>query len=215
MSDDTLRRYYARRAAQYERIYHKPERQHELRMLEAALPACFAQRRVLEVACGTGWWTAHAARDAQAWLATDANHEPLEIARAKAPMPPQVCFALADAWVLDALPGSFDAAFAGFWVSHLPRAALAGWFARLHARLAPGARVVLIDNLFVEGSSTPIARTDAGTGDTWQQRTLDDGSTHEVLKNFLDEATLRAALPGAGDWRWTPLRHYWLLAYRC
>ena len=43
--------------------------------------------------------------------------------------------------------------------------------------------MVFFDNCYVEGSSTPLSRTDAA-GNTYQSRRLDDGSTHEVLKNF-------------------------------
>ena len=109
-----LASYYARRAASYERIYDKPERQAELRALQAWLPGVFAGRQVLEIACGTGWWTPHGARHAASWLATDLNPETLDIARTK-PLPPQVRLAELDAWRLDALaPQRFDAAFAGF-----------------------------------------------------------------------------------------------------
>ena len=215
MDDAALRHYYARRAAEYERIYAKPERQAELRELEASLPGFFAGRRVLVVACGTGWWTPHGARDALDWLATDASDETLAIARAKPGLPACVRFARADAYALDGVAGRFDAAFAGFWASHVPRERLAGWLGQLHARLDRGAAVVLIDNRFVEGSSTPISRTDAA-GNTYQQRRLDDGSTHEVLKNFFagpDE--LLGAAPHARDVQWIESPHYWLLAYRC
>ena len=47
----------------------------------------------------------------------------------------------------------------------------------------PGARVVILDNRFVAGSSTPIARADA-TAIPTRCAALDDGSVHEVLKNF-------------------------------
>lgn len=217
MPDPSLQAYYARRAPSYDRVYLKPERQADLRAIERWIPGPFAGRRVLEVACGTGWWTVHAARDAVDWLATDLNPETIAIARTRT-LPRAVRFALADADALDGLDAggaepAFDAAFAGFWWSHVPWPRLPGWLDALHARLAPGARVVFIDNRFVEGSSTPIARTDAD-GNTWQQRRLDDGTVHEVLKNFptRDQA---CALLGPRAWRrdWIEHEHYWILDY--
>jgi demethylmenaquinone methyltransferase/2-methoxy-6-polyprenyl-1,4-benzoquinol methylase len=78
----------------------------------------------------------------------------------------------------------------------------------------PGAQVVFIDNVYVEGSSTPVSRTDAH-GDTYQTRRLDDGSKHEVLKNFPTESALRAAVDGlATDMRVEFLQYYWILTYR-
>jgi demethylmenaquinone methyltransferase/2-methoxy-6-polyprenyl-1,4-benzoquinol methylase len=217
-TDAGLRRYYAERAAVYEAIYAKPERQADLRAMEAWLAGPFAGRSVLEIACGTGWWTPHGARAARRWLATDANEETLAIARTK-PVPPGIVeFRTLDAYTLDSIePGRFDAAFAGFWWSHVPRARLAGWLRTLHQRLAPGAVVVMMDNLYVPGSSTPISRRD-DEGNTWQARRLPDGREHEVLKNFPDEhgasAAVRAAAPGAGDLRWHTWAHYWALSYR-
>ena len=205
--------YYARRAAEYDAIYLKPERQADLRAMETALPACFANRRVLEIACGTGWWTVHAARDAKRWLATDLNEETLAVARTK-PLPACVELRTMDAFGFDRLGlEGFDAAFAGHWWSHLPRAVLPDWLELLHAHLEPGARVVMLDNRYVEGSSTPIARRD-DQGNTWQQRKLADGSTHEVLKNFPNEAEARAALGGRVQRvRWTEHAHFWVLDY--
>lgn len=206
--------YYAQRAAYYERVYCKPERQTDLRAMEAALPAEFAGRRVLEIACGTGWWTPHGARDATSWLATDLNPETMAIARAKR-LPACVRFATVDAYALDApeVVGPFTAAFAGCWWSHVPLQRLPGWLALLHARLAPGSRVVFLDNSCVQTRSTPISRTDEA-GNTYQQRTLDDGSVHEVLKNFPTPAQAAALLgPRAHDLRWVDYTHYWLLSY--
>jgi len=48
---------------------------------------------------------------------------------------------------------------------------------------------VFFDNRYVEGSSTPISRRDA-QGNTYQARKLDNGSAHEVLKNFPTEREL-------------------------
>ena len=216
MSDASasMQAYYARRAPSYDRVYFKPERQADLRAIEGWIPGPFAGRRVLEVACGTGWWTRHAARDARDWLATDLNPETLAIARTRA-MPPAVRFAIADADALDRLGESgFDAAFAGFWWSHVPWPRQARWLESLHLLLAPGARVVLLDNRFVKGSSTPIARTDAD-GNTWQLRRLDDGSAHEVLKNFPTREQAFSQLGSRAVRReWIEHEHYWILDYR-
>jgi SAM-dependent methyltransferase len=205
--------YYRRRAGVYERVYHKPERQADLRAMEAALPACFAGRRVLEVACGTGWWTPHGARDAHRWLATDLNPETLDVARAK-PVPPAVEWRVADALTLaEAGAETFDGAFAGCWWSHLTLQALPGWLATLHARLEPGARVVMLDNRFVPTRSTPISRRD-DAGNTYQQRVLDDGAAFEVVKNFpTPEQAFGMLGPRALAPRWTAHTHYWVLEY--
>jgi len=73
--------------------------------------------------------------------------------------------------------------------------------------------VVFIDNAYVEGSSTPDSRTDE-LGDVYQLRKLDDGSIHEVLKNFPTESELRAAVDGlATEVQVEFLRYYWILSY--
>ena len=210
---DSMREYYARRAAYYERVYFKPERQADLRAMEAWLTAPFSGRDVLEIACGTGWWTPHGAREAASWLATDLNAETMALARGK-PLLESVRFAELDAYTLDGLDARrFSGAFAGCWWSHVPLARLAPWLALLHARLDSGARVVLLDNAFVPTSSTPLSRRDA-EGNTYQQRTLDDGSVHEVLKNFptRDEAIARLG-PRARECEWIAYEHYWVLSY--
>ena len=210
---ESMRAYYAQRAAYYERVYFKPERQPNLRAMEAWLLPVFAGRRVLEIAAGTGWWTPHGARDAQSWLATDLNPETMAVARSKS-LPACVQFAEVDAYSFEQVQGkTFSGAFAGCWWSHVPLARLPGWLESLHARLEPGARVVMLDNSYVQTSSTPLSRQDA-EGNTYQNRTLDDGSVHEVLKNFpTREEAFAAVGPRARNPEWIDFEHYWVLSY--
>jgi SAM-dependent methyltransferase len=209
-----MRAYYVQRAAYYERVYHKPERQTDLRAMERWISGPFTGRRVLEIACGTGWWTPHGARDCSAWLATDVNPETLAVAQSKTMPAGKVSFATVDAYSLAELKGrTFDAAFTGCWWSHVPLARLPGWLDLLHQHLEPGARVVMLDNSFVQTSNTPLTRTDAD-GNTYQDRTLDDGSVHEVLKNFPSREQAFAMLgPRAVHPQWTEYTHYWVLTY--
>jgi len=92
--------YYAQRAAYYERVYFKPERQPDLRLMEAWLAEQFVGRQVLEIACGTGWWTPHGAARAAHWRATDLNPETMAVAQAKPGMPGTVRFQTVDAYSL-------------------------------------------------------------------------------------------------------------------
>lgn len=213
MASAELVDYYRRRAGEYEAIYAKPERQPDLALLRLHIPARLAQRRVLEVACGTGYWTALVARTAASIVAVDAAEEPMNIARSKDYATCNVRFEPGDAYALDERLGSFDGALAAFWWSHVPHGRVEHFLRSFHARLESGARVVLVDNRYVEGSSTPIAGRD-GEGNTYQLRRLADGSENRVLKNFPSESALRAALePRARHFAYRALEYYWLLEY--
>ncbi len=84
MADNTdITSYYARRAAEYEKVYSKPERQQELAALRQLLPGWFTGRSILEVACGTGYWTECISATAESITATDINREVLDIAGSK------------------------------------------------------------------------------------------------------------------------------------
>jgi demethylmenaquinone methyltransferase/2-methoxy-6-polyprenyl-1,4-benzoquinol methylase len=183
MPENSLVGYYSRRASEYEAIYARPERQVQLSSVLAWLTEELQGHDILELACGTGYWTVRLAPTALSIKATDASPEVLDIARLK-PFPPQrVTFELADAYDLDRIEGKFNAAFLGFWWSHVPRGKQPRFLDGLHRRIGAGGKIVMIDNLYVEGSSTPIARHD-DEGNSYQVRRLADGSTHEVLKNF-------------------------------
>jgi SAM-dependent methyltransferase len=205
--------YYSARAREYEAIYDKPERQPDLRRLAFLLRETLADRNVLEVACGTGYWTERIAPVAARVRAHDLSDEVLAVARSKSLPSDRVQFAKADAFYLPEPPFPCDAAVAGFWWSHIPKARVREFLAGLHARLEPGASVALFDNRFVPGSNTPISRT-ADSGDTFQTRRLGDGSTHEVLKNFLSREDLLAAIaPDAAEPEIVQLTYFWFLRY--
>ena len=214
MGGEELLAYYGRRAHEYEQIYEKPERQADLARVRSWLQETLAGHRILEVACGTGYWTAALAPEAAAITATDASPEALELAREKPYPPGRVRFTLADAYALSHVPGDFTAGMAAFWWSHVPCARQAAFLHGLHRRLGIGATVVLVDNRFVVGSSTPISRRDA-EGNTYQRRRLADGTEYEVLKNFPAQAELEAALtPFAEEVSVTEFAYYWGARYR-
>lgn len=206
--------YYAKRAREYEQVYDKPERQFELTALRQIVAENFTGAQVLEIACGTGYWTAAYAPFAKSVLATDIGDEVLSVARAKGLAPDRVVFSQADAFALQTVAGDFNAGFVGFWWSHVLLNELDGFLRALHARLGAGARAMMIDNRYVEGSNHAITRVD-DAGNSFQERTLADGSRHEVLKNFPDAHAVASRLAecGASDIVVEVSEHFWWATY--
>lgn len=207
-----LKHYYARRAGEYEQIYQKPERQSDIAALKDLLQNLLAGRDVLEIACGTGFWTEAIAQTARSIFATDINEEVLEIARNKFYPPEKVRFRQIDALSLDEVRNQFNAGFAGFWLSHLPKSQVKDFLENLHAKLFPGGLIVLIDNRYTKGS-TPISHYD-DQGNTYQTRQLADGTQYEIIKNFFTSDDFRALLDGiAENVNLTELEYFWCLSY--
>ena len=71
----------------------------------------------------------------------------------------------------------------------------------------------MIDNNFVEGSSTPISKNDV-EGNTYQLRKLEDGSEYEVLKNFYLEDELNYIFKNcSSNFEIINLKYYWITKY--
>lgn len=215
MTSTNLVQYYADRAPEYEKIYHKPERQSDLTRLRELVRRTFTGQKVLEIACGTGYWTETLAECAASVVGADINEEVLEIARSKPAIADSsvVKFRKVDAYTLTGID-QCSGCLSAFWWSHIPNARIRSFLEVLHSKLQPGSTVLFIDNRFVPGSSTSIARTDQD-GNTYQLRTLENGSAHGVLKNFPTETELRDAVtPFAHSATVELLEYYWTLRYQ-
>ena len=187
--------YYNRRAKEYEEIYHRtdPVRQKELTKIAALMKDVLTNRRVLEIACGTGFWTAAAAETAEKVIALDISDEMLAIAKTKDLPNEKVRFYTGDAYKLDLVDGTFNAGLANFWLSHVPKSRLNNFLQGLHRKLSSGAVVFMADNVYVPGIGGELIRK-PGREDTFKLRELADGSRHEVLKNYHDAGQLRGIL---------------------
>jgi demethylmenaquinone methyltransferase/2-methoxy-6-polyprenyl-1,4-benzoquinol methylase len=205
--------YYKNRAQEYERIYAKPERQRDLLTSTETLKEVFKEMRVLEIACGTGYWTQRIAETAQAILATDINETVLNIAGTKNYHYAEVTFQIGDVYQLN-LSRKYEGLFGGFIWSHIKLQDLPSFIDTIHHYLTPGATVVFMDNNYVEGSSTPIAETDSA-GNTYQLRKLDDGTTHSIVKNFPTKDLIARVLAGkVAEMEFTDLKYFWIARYR-
>src|SRR4051794_40897406 len=152
---DSLRDYYAARAPEYDDWYLRRGRYGHGQEADADWAAELAVAAewldglpiggdIVELAAGTGWWSARLARRGELY-AYDAVDEPLTVLRA--------CLADAnvsahverrDAWA--APDRRVDALFCGFWLSHVPRARLEDFLAICRAWLKPAGTFAFIDS---------------------------------------------------------------------
>ncbi len=133
---------------------------------------------VLELACGTGWWTEELARYADHITAVDASPEALEINREKVG-DERVSHILADlfTWRPEA---RYDVVFFSFWLSHVPPEKVFEFWGLVRDALRPGGRVFFIDSLHPEKPAV----NERPPGDPTTVRQLNDGREFRIFKTF-------------------------------
>ena len=148
---------------------------------------------VIELACGTGYFTSEIVRHARSVTAVDASPRMLAINRRRLD-DPKVTYVNADifAWEPDR---AYDAVFFGFWLSHVPPTAFDDFWTLVRTYLAPDGRVAFVDEddraaghddlCLVSG--VPVAR-----------RTLSDGREFEIVKVFWRPEDLENRLRSSG-----------------
>ena len=188
--------FYAKSAPIHDDIYDEEERQEDLEELREFVAYACKGHRVLELACGTGYWTEVIAETAEHVVAIDINPPMIALAEERGLPDDKVTLRVADAWQLPAdlaQAGPFSAVFIGFWWSHVAREEQERFLKQLRAVVGKDALLVVADDDYVDGISEPVARTDAA-GNTYQVRQAPDGEYYEILKNYLSDSALRKKL---------------------
>ena len=213
LANPDLAKYYADRALEYDAIYSKPERQHDIKLLAGFLVEQLRSKRVLEIACGTGFWTQFYGPHSCSTTATDCNEAVLSIAKKRLDAYDNVRLERSDAYSLSNISGDFNAGIAAFWWSHLEKSKIATFLHTFHARLLAGSLVIMADNIYVEGSSTSLSRTDS-EGNSYQSRRLKDGRKYEILKNFPSETEFKKQIAPYGiNIQFRKFTYFWCGCY--
>ncbi|HYF51688.1 MAG TPA: class I SAM-dependent methyltransferase [Planctomycetota bacterium] len=214
--------YYSRLAPRYEskKGVGVPPSEEYLAYVQRLLPFFtkdLAGRDVLEVACGPGTWTHRLAPFVNSILAVDINESTLVEARKKSYPEGKVRFLAASAYTLDGVSGTFNAAFAKDWCSHIPKPKVREFLKVFHSKLQPGARVVLADSWFPNDTTRPKFSHIDADGNVYVWRKIPDAPDDRrwrVIKNCPTEADWRAHLEGgATDIEYQVHGHDWRLAY--
>jgi len=212
LENSGMESYYAKRAQEYETIYLKPERQEYIKESKIILKKYFEGKTVLEIACGTGFWTETISEVSKSILAIDINNEMLEIAKNKK-YNCKIDFIQDDSYKLEKVNGNYDSLFSGFWFSHIPKSKIKIFFDIIHNKLNENAIIVFMDNMYVDGSSIPVTRFDTD-GNSYQIRKLKDNSQYEILKNFYSVNELKDLIQDYDNKVVIKdLKYYWILKY--
>ena len=187
---DQTRAYYDARASEYEEAYTLGTGTSSIRdsavftTESRTLASVVAQRlsgRVIDIACGTGFWLpAYAAACADVTL-VDQSGKMLDECRKKVErlgLAGRSTLRQADVLEERFVPGSYDSALVGFLISHLTEAQEAQLFAALKSMLAAGGRFLILESAWSPERATVNAKTEQ------QERRLNDGTRFEILKRY-------------------------------
>jgi demethylmenaquinone methyltransferase/2-methoxy-6-polyprenyl-1,4-benzoquinol methylase len=142
---------------------------------------------VLELACGTGYWTETLLKMGSAVTALDAAPEMLEIARARLGSE-RIRYQHADLFKWQPVE-EFDLVFFANWLSHVPPDALDDFFARVRRSLRRSGSVAILDQHAPSIADEVIAKEDI-----YAVRPLEDGRKFTIVKAFYDLKELESKL---------------------
>jgi demethylmenaquinone methyltransferase/2-methoxy-6-polyprenyl-1,4-benzoquinol methylase len=175
----------------------------EVETVAAALDAFRPAGDVLELACGTGLWTARLLAHAARVTAVDAAPEVQALNRARladlAPLQAgaAVTYVEADLFAWEPPASAFDVVFFSFWLSHVPPERFDAFWALVRQALRPGGRFFLLDSRH-EPTSTAVDHRLPERIATTLTRRLNDGREFEIVKVFYEPDPLRARLGQLG-----------------
>ena len=169
----------------------------EVALLQAKLASLKPYGKVLELACGTGWWTEQLVKGASSLRAVDASSEVMGLNKQRVASD-KVTYQQADIFKLE-LNETFDLIFFSFWLSHVPPERFEAFWNTVNRLLAPKGRVFLIDSLYKKEATAKNQSLGAQDG-TVAKRTLNDGRSYDIVKLFYTPDNLSKKL-GALGWQ--------------
>jgi SAM-dependent methyltransferase len=187
--------YYRARADGYDATYPLDVHADAVARAEllTTLERCAPFGRTLELACGTGQWTAELARHATTVTAVDSAPEALALCRRRVGTP-HVHLVEADLFTWRPRE-RYDFVFFSAWLSHVPPQRFDTFWALVADCLKPDGRVFVIDEL---PAVAAVERPAAGQPAPAVHREVADGRAFRAVKVFYAPDELRARLDALG-----------------
>lgn len=199
--------YYRARAGEYDTTSPLPYDDVSWRALVDALEAFGPRGQVLELACGTGQWTAVLVKHASELTAVDASAEMLAIAAARV-QDDRVRFIEGDifAWQPAQL---YDVIFFSAWISHVPPQRFDDFWRLVADSLGEDGRVFFVDELPAAAAEEEVIPNAAAPA---VERPLSNGTRYRSVKVFYQPDQLRNLLADLG-WEFSVVSVGWRFFY--
>jgi demethylmenaquinone methyltransferase/2-methoxy-6-polyprenyl-1,4-benzoquinol methylase len=146
---------------------------------------------ILELACGTGFWTEALLKIGGQITALDAAAEMLEIAKARLGTQ-RIQYQQAD--LFQWTPAQeYDLVFFANWLSHIPPSALDDFLIKVSRAVRPGGWIAIVDQHAPSEADAQVAKEDI-----YATRPLEDGRQFTIVKAFyeLDELQDKLSILG-------------------
>ena len=185
-------RYYDERASEYEEAYvlgtgtasiADPEVFRREALLLTQMVEHFARGRLVDLACGTGYWLPYYVAGCSSVTLIDQAPRMLQECRKKIASLDaldRITIVQDDVLEHSFRPRAFDSALVGFLISHLTDEEEQQLFERLKTILAAGGRFLILDSAWSPERARFNRKMER------QERRLNDGSRFEIYKRYID-----------------------------
>jgi demethylmenaquinone methyltransferase/2-methoxy-6-polyprenyl-1,4-benzoquinol methylase len=191
-------RYYDERASEYEEAYvfgtgtasiPDPDVfRREASVLTGVVGRC-ARGRIVDIACGTGYWLPHYAAQCSSITLIDRSQRMLDECRKKVvalEVSARTTIVQDDVFDHAFTPHAFDFALVAFLTSHITDDQEQLLFERLRGTLDPAGRFLILDSAWSPERARFNSKVER------QERRLNDGQRFEIYKRYCDRQDLAA-----------------------
>ena len=189
-------RYYDERAAEYEDAYVRgtgtasipdPDVFRREALLLTGIVERFARGRMLDLACGTGFWQSYYAQGCSTITLFDQSAKMLDECRAKSAalgVSERCTIIQGDVFDYAFSRGSFDSALIGFLLSHVTEDEERIVFEKLRDALDESGRFLILESAWSPERARFNSKIER------QQRQLNDGTRFEIYKRYIDRSDI-------------------------
>jgi ubiquinone/menaquinone biosynthesis C-methylase UbiE len=192
--------YYDERAEEYDLVYEgkgpairryaDQYRQNTAEVCE--IVAGFGRGHLIDIACGTGFWAPHYARNCERFTFVDQSAGMLAECKKRVEelgLTDRCRFVQGNVFDVALEPAAYDCALVGFLLSHFTREQEDAFFQKLRTILKPVAQLMIIDSYWSERRKAGGKKREGE-----QERILNDRRAFTIYKKYFDEADFETLL---------------------